>query len=134
MVVEVSGCINYRDEKTCWLNRRHTLRAVLKASTIMVICEKANLWLALIFFYNVVSLLDVADYEKMVFGSPWIISDHCLTVQKWYQDFEAKTTSISKMAAWIKCLIYPMSILRRIHWLNLWMLWTCSSDRWNYPE
>lgn len=49
--------------------------------------------------FYIISLVHKLDYERALFGGPWIISNHYLTVQKWYLNFE--TTSISKMVAWI---------------------------------
>lgn len=52
--------------------------------------------------FYIISLSDDFDYERAVFYGPWIISDHYLTVQKWYPDFDSKTALILKIVAWIR--------------------------------
>lgn len=51
--------------------------------------------------FYVVRMSNEDDYEKVLFGGPWLILDHYLTVQKWYPDFDCDTAPISKISVWI---------------------------------
>ncbi|KAI9083555.1 hypothetical protein K1719_034497 [Acacia pycnantha] len=59
------------------------------------------------------------DYMKVLTGGPWMIYGAYLTVQPWSLEFDAKTSSISKVAAWVRILglsfrYYHKSTLRAI--------------------
>lgn len=41
------------------------------------------------------------DYEKVIFGRSWLLSDHYLTVKKQYPNFYCDSTFISKMPIWV---------------------------------
>ncbi|KAI9117977.1 hypothetical protein K1719_011119 [Acacia pycnantha] len=42
------------------------------------------------------------DYMKVLTGGPWMIYGAYLTVQPWSLEFDAKTSSISKVVAWVR--------------------------------
>ncbi|KAI9115281.1 hypothetical protein K1719_013600 [Acacia pycnantha] len=42
------------------------------------------------------------DYMKVLTGGPWMVYGAYLTVQPWSLDFDAKTSVVSKMVAWIR--------------------------------
>lgn len=51
--------------------------------------------------FYVVRMFNDEDYEKFIFGGPWLLSNHYLTVQKWYPDFDCDNASISKIPIWV---------------------------------
>lgn len=52
--------------------------------------------------FYIISVTKHSDYERVLFGGPWIILDHYLTIQKWYPHFNSEIASISKLVAWIQ--------------------------------
>lgn len=52
-------------------------------------------------FFYVIKLEDDFDFEKVIFGGPWLISNY-LTIQHWVPDFDVDTASIYKIAVWVR--------------------------------
>lgn len=46
--------------------------------------------------FYVVRMFNKEEYER-VFGGPWLLVDHYITVQKWYPDFNCDLASLSKI-------------------------------------
>lgn len=48
-------------------------------------------------------------YEAVLFNGPWLISDHCLHVQRWVaENFMATTVVITSVPAWVR---FPMLLI-----------------------
>lgn len=52
--------------------------------------------------FLVVRLTNEHDYEKAMYGGPWLISNHYFTVQPWCPDFDTNMTLLSRLAVWIR--------------------------------
>ncbi|KAK7243144.1 hypothetical protein RIF29_37931 [Crotalaria pallida] len=42
------------------------------------------------------------DREKVMVGGPWMIFDHCLSVQRWDPDFVSPATQVNRTLVWIR--------------------------------
>ncbi|XP_050259954.1 uncharacterized protein LOC126705034 [Quercus robur] len=61
----------------------------------------------------------VEDFEKVLKGGPWFISEHYLTIHAWEPYFKPNVVACSKVAIWV-CLprlpieLYEMEVLKEI--------------------
>lgn len=44
----------------------------------------------------------------MIFGGPWLVSNHYVTIQHWILDFDVDTASISKIVVWVRVPKIPL--------------------------
>jgi hypothetical protein len=42
------------------------------------------------------------DWEYALFGSPWMVADHYLTVRQWHPNFNPNEATIDKVALWMR--------------------------------
>lgn len=59
-------------------------------------------------YFYIVCLSNKTDYETALFGRPWLISDHYLTVKRWNPNFDAEISTITKLPVWIRISKIPM--------------------------
>ncbi|CAN1153234.1 Putative ribonuclease H protein At1g65750 [Linum perenne] len=55
------------------------------------------------FGFYVVNFETVADYERALFGGPWMVNDHYVVIQEWRPYFRLEETIISTLRVWV-CL------------------------------
>lgn len=77
------------------------LRRIWKPKGTMFITDLGN-------FFYVIKLYDDLDYERAIFGGPWLISNHYLTIQCWVPNFDVDAASISKIAVWVCVPKFPL--------------------------
>ncbi|CAN1120518.1 hypothetical protein LINPERHAP2_LOCUS244 [Linum perenne] len=53
------------------------------------------------FWFYVVRFETVADYERAMFGGPWMIFDHYVVIQKWRPHFRPEETVLSTLRVWV---------------------------------
>lgn len=58
--------------------------------------------------FDIIRFESKSDYDKVYTGGPWIIQDHYLTVQKWYNDFRADKAQAMKTAVWLHFPLLPV--------------------------
>lgn len=63
-------------------------------------------------YYYVVHLPNNSDYETALFGGPWMVSEHYLTVQRWFLAFDPEIDYIQKATVWVRLPKLP------IHFFN----------------
>lgn len=50
------------------------------------------------------------DYDFALYGGPWIILDHYLTVKKWFTEFNPATDAITTVATWVRFSEMPIDL------------------------
>lgn len=60
--------------------------------------------------YFFVKFTHVDDYNFALYGGPWIILDHYLTVRKWFSKFDPETDKITSISAWIRFPKLPFDL------------------------
>lgn len=50
------------------------------------------------------------DYDTVLFGGPWLLRDHYLTMQHWYPKFCAEEATFDKIVAWVQFLSLPLYV------------------------
>lgn len=58
--------------------------------------------------YIIIQFSNEQDYETALFGGPWFISNHYLSVQRYTPLFESETNMITKMPLWV---LFPSFLL-----------------------
>lgn len=51
------------------------------------------------------------DYDTALYGGPWIIRQHYLTVQRWYPKFNVEAATLDKYVVWVR---FPKSPFLRL--------------------
>ncbi|CAN1342533.1 hypothetical protein LINPERPRIM_LOCUS39487 [Linum perenne] len=54
------------------------------------------------FGFYVVNFETVADYERAMFGGPWMINDHYVVIQEWRPYFRPEETLLSTLRVWVR--------------------------------
>ncbi|CAN1269599.1 hypothetical protein LINPERPRIM_LOCUS13641, partial [Linum perenne] len=69
--------------------------------------------------YFVIRFQSTEDYERAMFGGPWMVADHYVVCEEWRPYFRPEDSALSKLRVWI-CLpgipleYFDYSILKRI--------------------
>ncbi|CAN1177378.1 hypothetical protein LINPERHAP2_LOCUS33069 [Linum perenne] len=59
------------------------------------------------FGFYIVRFEIVADYERAMFGGPWMINDHYVVIQEWRPYFRPEETFLSTLRVWVRLLGLP---------------------------
>lgn len=63
--------------------------------------------------YYVMRFTKDEDYETTLFGGPWLVSNHYLTIQKWHPTFDAKAKLINNVAVWVRIPQLPIQFFNK---------------------
>lgn len=66
-----------------------------KLSSLFVMTDLEN-------HFYVVRFTNKDDYEKFLYGGPWMIGNRYVTVKRWTLSFDAASVGLSKISVWIK--------------------------------
>ncbi|CAN1159316.1 hypothetical protein LINPERHAP2_LOCUS22628 [Linum perenne] len=61
--------------------------------------------------FFVVKFQSTEDYERAMFGGPWMVVDHCVVIQNWGPYFRPKESSPSTLRVWIKLRGIPLEYI-----------------------
>ncbi|CAN1271017.1 hypothetical protein LINPERPRIM_LOCUS14082 [Linum perenne] len=69
--------------------------------------------------FFVVKLESVEDYERAMFGGPWMVGDHYIVIQDWRPYFRPEDSTLSTLRVWVRLPGLPLEyfdygILKRI--------------------
>ncbi|CAN1124797.1 hypothetical protein LINPERHAP2_LOCUS2549 [Linum perenne] len=69
--------------------------------------------------FFVVKLESVEDYERAMFGGPWMVGDHYVVIQDWRPYFRPEDSTLSTLRVWVRLPGLPLEyfdygILKRI--------------------
>ncbi|CAN1128820.1 hypothetical protein LINPERHAP2_LOCUS4872, partial [Linum perenne] len=65
------------------------------------------------FGFYVVNFESVADYERALFGGPWMINDHYVVIQEWRPHFRPEETFLSTLRVWVRLPGIPFEYFDR---------------------
>ncbi|CAN1134747.1 hypothetical protein LINPERHAP2_LOCUS8458 [Linum perenne] len=65
------------------------------------------------FGFYVVNFESVADYERALFGGPWMINDHYVVIQEWRPHFRPEETILSTLRVWVRLPGIPFEYFDR---------------------
>ncbi|CAN1178493.1 hypothetical protein LINPERHAP2_LOCUS33702 [Linum perenne] len=54
------------------------------------------------FGFYVVNFETIADYERALFGGPWMINDHYVVIQEWRPYFRPEETLVTTLRVWVR--------------------------------
>ncbi|CAN1137715.1 hypothetical protein LINPERHAP2_LOCUS10234 [Linum perenne] len=54
------------------------------------------------FGFYVVNFETIADYERAMFGGPWMINDHYVVIQEWRPYFRPEDTLLATLRVWVR--------------------------------
>lgn len=69
--------------------------------------------------FYVVRFIRGDDYDRALYGGPWLINDHYLTVQRWYPKFKSDATTLDKLVAWVRFPNLPLCVYDKGYLSNL---------------
>lgn len=75
--------------------------------------------------FYVVRFTNMDDYNRVLYGGPWMVSDRYLTVRHWTPQFDTATTGLDKIAVWSYFLT---SISNAIIFVKAW------KSHWKNPK
>ncbi|CAN1142820.1 hypothetical protein LINPERPRIM_LOCUS26198 [Linum perenne] len=58
--------------------------------------------------YFVVKFDTIGDYERAMFGGPWMVGDHYIVIQDWRPYFQPEDSPISTLRVWVRLLGIPL--------------------------
>ncbi|CAN1301490.1 hypothetical protein LINPERPRIM_LOCUS24977 [Linum perenne] len=59
------------------------------------------------FGFYVVKFETIADYERAMFGGPWMINEHYVVIQEWRPYFRPDETLLSTLRVWVRLSKIP---------------------------
>ncbi|CAN1241897.1 hypothetical protein LINPERPRIM_LOCUS5150 [Linum perenne] len=65
------------------------------------------------FGFYVVNFETIADYERAMFGGPWMINDHYVVIQEWRPYFRPEETFLSTLRVWVRLPGIPFEYFDR---------------------
>ncbi|CAN1129038.1 Putative ribonuclease H protein At1g65750 [Linum perenne] len=65
------------------------------------------------FGFYVVNFESVADYERALFGGPWMVNDHYVVIQEWRPHFRPEDTVLSTLRVWVRLPGIPLEYFDR---------------------
>ncbi|CAN1126133.1 hypothetical protein LINPERHAP2_LOCUS3249 [Linum perenne] len=65
------------------------------------------------FGFYIVNFELVADYERALFGGPWMINDHYVVIQEWHPHFRPEETLLSTLRVWVRLPGIPFEYFDR---------------------
>ncbi|CAN1292134.1 hypothetical protein LINPERPRIM_LOCUS21431 [Linum perenne] len=65
------------------------------------------------FGFYVVNFETISDYERAMFGGPWMINDHYVVIQEWRPYFRPEETSLSTLRVWVRLPGLPFEYFDR---------------------
>ncbi|CAN1167008.1 hypothetical protein LINPERHAP2_LOCUS26982 [Linum perenne] len=60
------------------------------------------------FGFYIVRFETVADYERALFGGPWMINDHYVVIQEWRPYFRPEDTILTTLRVWVRLPGLPL--------------------------
>ncbi|CAN1187907.1 hypothetical protein LINPERPRIM_LOCUS32120 [Linum perenne] len=54
------------------------------------------------FGFYVVNFETISDYDRAMFGGPWMVNDHYVVIQEWRPYFQPEETSLSTLRVWVR--------------------------------
>ncbi|CAN1144935.1 hypothetical protein LINPERHAP2_LOCUS14393 [Linum perenne] len=58
--------------------------------------------------YFVVKFETIGDYERAMFGGPWMVGDHYVVIQDWRPHFQPEGSPISTLRVWVRLPGIPL--------------------------
>ncbi|CAN1273486.1 hypothetical protein LINPERPRIM_LOCUS15066 [Linum perenne] len=58
--------------------------------------------------YYVVRFETIGDYERAMFGGPWMVGDHYVVIQNWRPYFQPEDSTISTLRVWVRLPGVPL--------------------------
>ncbi|CAN1150992.1 hypothetical protein LINPERHAP2_LOCUS17911 [Linum perenne] len=65
------------------------------------------------FGFYVVNFESVADYERALFGGPWMVNDHYVVIKEWRPHFRPEDTVLSTLRVWVRLPGIPLEYFDR---------------------
>ncbi|CAN1273765.1 hypothetical protein LINPERPRIM_LOCUS15179 [Linum perenne] len=65
------------------------------------------------FGFYVVNFESIADYERAMFGGPWMINDHYVVIQEWRPYFRPEETLLTTLRVWVRLPGIPFEYFDR---------------------
>ncbi|CAN1130296.1 hypothetical protein LINPERHAP2_LOCUS5742 [Linum perenne] len=65
------------------------------------------------FGFYVVNFETIADYERAMFGGPWMVNDHYVVIQEWRPYFRPEETLLSTLRVWVRLPGIPFEYFDR---------------------
>ncbi|CAN1177930.1 hypothetical protein LINPERHAP2_LOCUS33385 [Linum perenne] len=54
------------------------------------------------FGFYVVNFETISDYDRAMFGGPWMVNDHYVVIQEWRPYFQPEETFLSTLRVWVR--------------------------------